>query len=128
MFAGICAQHVFICRYCLLADYEAYIQCQERVSVVYADRRKWMQMVVLNIANVGKFSSDRTIQQYADEIWDAKPCVVPVEVKSGAKTAKTYLASSTKTPSAAATKTPSAAAATTKKTATAAAKKAPPKK
>lgn len=83
-------------RYCLLADYESYIKCQERVSEVYKNRRKWTQMVVLNIANVGKFSSDRTIQQYADEIWGAKPCVVPVESKSGATTAAKSAAPATK--------------------------------
>lgn len=69
------------CRYCLLADYESYIKCQERVSEVYKERRQWLKMVVHNIATVGKFSSDRTIQQYADEIWGAKPCVVPVQTK-----------------------------------------------
>ena len=87
-------------RYCLLADYEAYIKCQDRVSEVYKDRRKWLEMVVHNIANVGKFSSDRTIQQYADEIWGAKPCVVPVETKPSSAPAKTA-SSSTKTASAA---------------------------
>lgn len=48
-------------------------------------------MVVQNIAHVGKFSSDRTIKEYADEIWDAKPCVVPVEkqTKSSAAPAAT---------------------------------------
>ena len=69
-------------RYCLCADYEAYIKCQETVSQTYSDRRKWLTMVIKNIAHVGKFSSDRTIKQYADEIWDTKPCVIP---KEGAK-------------------------------------------
>ena len=69
-------------RYCLLADYESYIKCQERVSEVYTSRKDWLKMVVLNIASVGKFSSDRTIKQYADEIWDVKACVVPVEAKT----------------------------------------------
>ena len=75
-------------RYCLLADYESYIKCQEKVSAVYSDRRQWMKMVIQNIAHVGKFSSDRTIGEYAKDIWDAKPCVIPVETnpkKAGAK-------------------------------------------
>lgn len=67
------------CRYCLLADYESYIKCQERVSEVYQDRAKWLKMTIKNIATVGKFSSDRTINQYATEIWGAVPCPVPAE-------------------------------------------------
>jgi starch phosphorylase len=62
------------------------------VSEVYKDRRKWLQMVVHNIANVGKFSSDRTIQQYASEIWDAKPCVVPTETRPTSGSSKTVSA------------------------------------
>jgi len=69
-------------RYCLLADYESYVECQEKVSAVYSNRKKWMEMIVHNIARVGKFSSDRTIQQYADEIWEAVSCPVPAESKS----------------------------------------------
>ena len=65
-----------------MADYKAYVECQEKVSAVYAERKKWMEKVVHNIARVGKFSSDRTIQQYADEIWGAVPCPVPAECKS----------------------------------------------
>ena len=53
--------------------------CQERVSEVYQDRAKWLKMVIRNIATVGKFSSDRTIQEYAKDIWGAKPCPVPLE-------------------------------------------------
>ncbi len=52
------------------------------MSAVYADRKKWLRMVVHNIANVGKFSSDRTIKQYADEIWGAEACPVPAEGKT----------------------------------------------
>lgn len=65
---------------------------------MYKDRRKWLQMVVLNIAHVGKFSSDRTIQQYADEIWDAKPCVVPVEGKPAAAATKIAAPATKKAP------------------------------
>ena len=53
----------------LLADYESYINCQERVSKLYKDRHEWAKKSILNVANMGKFSSDRTIKEYAKEIW-----------------------------------------------------------
>lgn len=53
--------------------------------VVSQDQTKWLTMVVRNIATVGKFSSDRTIQQYATEIWGATPCPPPKETKTDAK-------------------------------------------
>ncbi|HZX96788.1 MAG TPA: glycogen/starch/alpha-glucan phosphorylase [Myxococcales bacterium] len=59
--------------YMLLADFESYAQCQERVSKAFLDPDQWARMAVLNIAKMGKFSSDRTIKQYADEIWKAAP-------------------------------------------------------
>lgn len=67
--------------YCLLADYEAYIKAQDRVSKVYQDQDRWLTMVVHNIARCGKFSSDRTIQEYTKDIWGAVPCVVPNDIK-----------------------------------------------
>lgn len=60
-------------KYMLLADYEAYIQTQERVSATYQNQDAWMRMVLMNIAASGKFSSDRTISQYAREIWGVEP-------------------------------------------------------
>ena len=72
-----------------MADYESYIKCQEKVSEVYQDRKQWLKMTIKNIATVGKFSSDRTIQQYADEIWGAKPCPVPPETVAPATKATT---------------------------------------
>ena len=62
-----------------MADYESYIKCQEKVSEVYQDRRTWLTMTIKNIATVGKFSSDRTIQEYAKDIWGAVPCPVPAK-------------------------------------------------
>lgn len=59
--------------YLLLADYAAYIACQEKVEQAYRDQERWVRMAILNVANMGKFSSDRTIRQYAEQIWDAKP-------------------------------------------------------
>ncbi|MBI5178759.1 MAG: glycogen/starch/alpha-glucan phosphorylase [Nitrospinae bacterium] len=57
----------------LLADYASYIDCQERVSAAYRDKDRWDTMSILNTANMGKFSSDRTIKEYAREIWNVKP-------------------------------------------------------
>jgi len=57
----------------LLADYEDYINCQQRVEALYKDQEEWTRKAILNVANMGKFSSDRTIQEYAEEIWDVKP-------------------------------------------------------
>jgi glycogen phosphorylase len=62
--------------YVHLADLESYIDAQERVDVVYRDRTSWLKKSLLNIARVGKFSSDRTITQYAREIWSLRPAVV----------------------------------------------------
>lgn len=57
----------------LLADYRAYIQCQEAVDAAYRDQKGWVEKSILNIANMGKFSSDRTIHAYAKEIWGIEP-------------------------------------------------------
>ncbi len=57
----------------LLADYEDYINCQQRVEALYKDQEEWTRKAILNVANMGKFSSDRTIKEYAEEIWDVKP-------------------------------------------------------
>jgi starch phosphorylase len=59
--------------YMLLADYQSYIECQDRISQAYLDRDRWTRMSILNTARLGKFSSDRAIREYCDEIWNAKP-------------------------------------------------------
>ena len=56
-------------QYMLLADFAPYVSCQERVSQVYCNQEEWTKKSILNVANMGKFSSDRTIQEYAKEIW-----------------------------------------------------------
>ena len=63
----------FLC----LADYEAYSKCQEEVSLAFRDKTRWARMAILNTARVGKFSSDRTISEYASEIWKLNPVKVP---------------------------------------------------
>jgi glycogen phosphorylase len=57
----------------LLADYASYIASQEAVSAAYMDRDQWLRSAILNVANMGKFSSDRTIMEYAKVIWNTKP-------------------------------------------------------
>jgi len=59
--------------YLLLADYAAYIACQGKVETAYRNQEQWVRSAILNVANMGKFSSDRTISQYAEVIWNAKP-------------------------------------------------------
>ncbi|MBF0198043.1 MAG: glycogen/starch/alpha-glucan phosphorylase, partial [Planctomycetes bacterium] len=56
-----------------MADYRSYINCQEQVNRVYEDQEQWKKMAVLNVARMSKFSSDRVIKQYAEEIWRVKP-------------------------------------------------------
>jgi glycogen phosphorylase len=60
-----------------LADLRAYLEADQRLLALYADRSAWTRMAILNIASSGIFSSDRTIAQYAAEIWGATPCAVP---------------------------------------------------
>jgi starch phosphorylase len=55
--------------YMLLADFQSYADCQARVNSVYSDPKQWSRMSILNVARSGKFSSDRTIAEYAQEIW-----------------------------------------------------------
>ena len=57
------------------------MKAQERIDAAFRDRDNWIRMAVLNTARVGKFSSDRTIRQYADEIWNLKPVPVPMNGK-----------------------------------------------
>jgi glycogen phosphorylase len=60
----------------VLADYPAYIACQERVSEAWRDTEEWTRMSILNTARSGKFSSDRAIREYCEEIWDVRPVTV----------------------------------------------------
>lgn len=60
-------------QYFVLEDFEAYRNAQKRINVEYRDRLGWAKKQLMNIANAGKFSSDRTIKEYADEIWFIEP-------------------------------------------------------
>jgi len=57
----------------VLADFNAYRETQRKIDAAYRDQTKWQKMAILNTARMGKFSSDRTIQEYADDIWGIKP-------------------------------------------------------
>ncbi len=62
--------------YFLLADFDSYVQAQEKIAEMYADKKGWAKKTLLNIANSGKFSSDRTIEDYVRDIWKLKKVVV----------------------------------------------------
>ncbi len=64
-----------ICRdeYLLFADYSSYVECQDRAGRAYRDPKNWTKMSILNVARMGKFSSDRSIREYSEKIWKAKP-------------------------------------------------------
>ena len=60
-------------RFYVLADYASYISCQENAAKVYKDKDRWTRMAILNVARSGKFSSDRAIREYAENIWHISP-------------------------------------------------------
>ena len=63
--------------YMHLADLTSYCQAQDRLGELYAKPNEWARRAILNVASSGKFSSDRTIHEYATEIWKAEPCPIP---------------------------------------------------
>ena len=64
--------------YFVLEDFASYVDIQEKVSQAYKDKDNWAKMAVINTAKSGKFSSDRTIREYASEIWDIKPLHIEI--------------------------------------------------
>jgi len=73
--------------YLVLADYRAYADCQQRVDQAFRDADAWSRMSILNCARSGKFSSDRSIREYCEDIWKVSPAPIrlltPAEVKAG---------------------------------------------
>ncbi|MEE9448963.1 MAG: glycogen/starch/alpha-glucan phosphorylase, partial [Ignavibacteriaceae bacterium] len=59
--------------YCLLADYQSYIDAQDKVSELYMNTNEWTKKTVLNVARIARFSSDRSIKEYAEKIWKVEP-------------------------------------------------------
>ena len=64
--------------YLLLADYQSYVDCQASVSAAYTDKEEWTRMSILNVARIGKFSSDRSIRDYCADIWKTWPVKIQV--------------------------------------------------
>uniref|UniRef100_A0A8D0MYY3 Alpha-1,4 glucan phosphorylase n=1 Tax=Sus scrofa TaxID=9823 RepID=A0A8D0MYY3_PIG len=69
-------------RFKVFADYEAYVACQARVDQLYQDPKEWTKKVIRNIACSGKFSSDRTITEYARDIWGVEPSAQQAQAPS----------------------------------------------
>ncbi len=65
--------------YMLFADYRSYVDCQDQVSKAFQDQEQWTRKSILNVARIGKFSSDRSISDYCRDIWQVKP--FPVKLK-----------------------------------------------
>ncbi len=65
-------------QYFHIGDFQSYVECQQRVSDHYRDQGRWLQSAILNVSRMGMFSSDRSIREYAQDIWQAKPLDVPM--------------------------------------------------
>ena len=62
-----------------MADYAPYVNCQREVDKVYRDPQRWNRMSILNVARIGKFSSNRAIREYCDTIWQVQPLSVDLD-------------------------------------------------
>ncbi|MGV0023624.1 glycogen/starch/alpha-glucan phosphorylase [Phormidesmis priestleyi] len=78
LFKSIVDSLLFKDEYMLLADFQFYLDCQDQVSEAYKDQAAWTRTSILNVARMGKFSSDNTISQYCKEIWNVEP--IPVKL------------------------------------------------
>ncbi|KAK4475038.1 hypothetical protein MN116_002134 [Schistosoma mekongi] len=76
LFKDIYNSLAFDDRFLLCADYADYIRAQQEVEDAYKDEQKWSRMMLMNIASSGKFSSDRTIREYARDIWGVEPSTI----------------------------------------------------
>jgi starch phosphorylase len=74
--------------YLVLADYASYMACDAAMDALYHDPQEWTRRAILNVAGTGKFSSDRSIREYAEQIWDVHPVKVSLEKFNGAESAK----------------------------------------
>ena len=72
--------------YMHLADLNSYLTADAQLTALYTDSEEWARKAILNVAGSGKFSSDRTIAEYATEIWNVKPCPIPEKRKTGSGT------------------------------------------
>jgi starch phosphorylase len=76
MFKPIVAHLLGYDTYMLLADYRSYVDCQDEVGRAWDDPERWTRASILNVARMGRFSSDRSIREYCRHIWGVKP--VPI--------------------------------------------------
>jgi starch phosphorylase len=67
----------------VLADFAAYLACQQQVSSLFKDADAWSRMSILNTARMGWFSSDRSVQEYCDDIWKVSPVSIPLNGNDG---------------------------------------------
>jgi len=63
-----------------MADFRPYLEAQQKVDALFRDPSAWAEKAILNVARMGWFSSDRTIHEYAEKIWDIQPVCVPTPV------------------------------------------------
>lgn len=63
--------------YMHIADLQSYLEADDRLRALYAEAEEWSRKAIPNVAAAGKFSSDRTISEYAAQIWNVQPCPVP---------------------------------------------------
>lgn len=83
MFKPIVDSLLYDDQYMLLADYHSYVECHKQVTITYQDQEKWTKMSILNSARMAKFSSDRTIREYCNEIWNVKPVQIELDEYQG---------------------------------------------
>lgn len=77
-------------RYFVLADFEAYVRCQDQVGRAFGDSARWTRMSILNVARSGKFSSDRAIREYCEKIWHVKAMPVTLRERQAARITVTH--------------------------------------
>ncbi|MBN2544945.1 MAG: glycogen/starch/alpha-glucan phosphorylase [Spirochaetes bacterium] len=82
LFQPIVDELLFRDPYMHMADFKSYVDCQKKVSHEFLDKKNWIKKTVINVANMGRFSSDRTIKEYADEIWNAKPLPIVINTNN----------------------------------------------